>query len=40
MQKLDDLVDEDRLAAALEDGVLTLTLPLKPATQPRRISVN
>ena len=38
--RINALVDEDRLAAALEDGVLTLTLPLKPATQPRRISVN
>ncbi|MCA1963389.1 MAG: Hsp20/alpha crystallin family protein [Prosthecobacter sp.] len=33
-------VDEEKLAASLEDGVLTLTLPLKPSTQPRRIEVN
>ena len=38
--RINALVDEDRLAAALEDGVLTLTLPVKPATQPRRISVS
>lgn len=33
-------VDEEKLGAGLEDGVLTLTLPLKPSTQPRRIQVN
>lgn len=33
-------VDEEKLNASLEDGVLTLTLPLKPSTQPRRIEVN
>ena len=38
--RINALVDEERLTAALEDGVLTLTLPVKPATQPRRISVN
>lgn len=38
--RINALVNEDSLAASLEDGVLTLTLPLKPATQPRRISVN
>lgn len=38
--RINALVDEDRLAASLDDGVLTLKLPLKPTTQPRRISVN
>jgi HSP20 family protein len=33
-------VDEDQLNASLEDGVLTLNLPLKPSPQPRRIEVN
>lgn len=32
-------VDADRVAAALEDGVLNVTLPKRPETQPRRIEV-
>lgn len=38
--RINALVDEAGLTAGLEDGVLTLTLPVKPATQPRRISVS
>lgn len=32
-------VEEDKLTAALEDGVLKLTLPLKAAAKARRIDV-
>lgn len=32
-------VDEDKLTAALENGVLTLKLPVKEAAKPRRIEV-
>lgn len=38
--RINALVDESRLTASLEDGVLTLTLPVKPATRPRRIDVS
>jgi HSP20 family protein len=33
-------VDDERLSATLEDGVLTLTLPVKPTALPRQIAVN
>ncbi len=37
--RLNDHVDEARLSATLEDGVLTLTLPVKEAAKPRAIAV-
>ncbi len=37
--KLNVPVNEDALSAKLEDGVLTLTLPVKEAAKPREISV-
>jgi len=37
---LSDKVDRDNIAARLEDGVLTLTLPKSPAARPRRIAIN
>ena len=33
-------VDDEKLTASLEDGVLTLTLPVKPMALPRQIAVN
>ena len=36
---LSDQVDQDNIAAKLEDGVLTLTLPKSPAARPRRIAI-
>ena len=36
---LSDRVDQERIAAQLEDGVLTLTLPKTAETRPRRIAV-
>lgn len=33
-------VDDERLTATLEDGVLSLTLPMKATATPRQISVN
>lgn len=33
-------VDEDKLSASLEDGVLTVRLPVKESAKPRRIAVN
>lgn len=37
--KLNTPVDEDKLTANLQDGVLTLNLPVKEAAKPRRIAV-
>lgn len=37
--KLNVPVNEDALSAKLEDGLLTLTLPVKEAAKPRAISV-
>lgn len=36
---LSDQVDRDNIAATLQDGVLTLTLPKSPAARPRRIAI-
>lgn len=38
--KVNTPVEDGKLAASLEDGVLTLTLPVKAAALPRQISVN
>lgn len=38
--KVNTPVDDGQLSASLEDGVLTLTLPVKAAALPRQISVN
>lgn len=37
--RLNTPVDEDKLTAGLENGVLTLRLPVKEAAKPRRIEV-
>lgn len=37
--ELADTLDVDRLQARLEDGVLTLTVPIAAAAEPRRITV-
>ena len=37
---LSDKIDRDGIAAQLEDGVLTLTLPKAKASAPRRIAIN
>lgn len=37
--KLNDRVDDGRLSANLEDGVLTLVLPVKEAVKPRSITI-
>ncbi len=36
---LPDTVDADRVEAAFRDGVLTVTLPKRPETKPRSISI-
>lgn len=38
--KLNAPVDEGRMSAKLEDGVLTLNLPVKEAAKPRHIEVS
>jgi len=38
--KLNVPVEDSKLAAKLEDGILTLTLPVKEAVKPRTISVS
>ncbi|MBE7494805.1 MAG: Hsp20/alpha crystallin family protein [Verrucomicrobiaceae bacterium] len=38
--RLNTPVDEDKMTAKLEDGVLTITLPIKEAAKPRQITVN
>jgi HSP20 family molecular chaperone IbpA len=37
---LSDKVDQENIAARIEDGVLTLTLPKAQAARPRRIAVS
>lgn len=37
--RLPDVVDEERLAADLTDGVLTIRLPKQPKAQPRKIAI-
>lgn len=37
--RLNTEVDEEKMSASLEHGVLTLTLPVKEAAKPRRIEV-
>jgi HSP20 family molecular chaperone IbpA len=37
---LSDKIDQEKIDARLEDGVLTLTLPRSPATRPRRIEIS
>lgn len=37
--KLNTPVDEEKLSAAVEDGVLTVKMPVKEAAKPRRIEV-
>ena len=36
---LSNKIDQERISALLDDGVLTLTLPKAKETQPRRISI-
>lgn len=37
--RLSNKIDQERISAQLEDGVLTLTLPKAKEAQPRRISI-
>ena len=37
--RLNDRVDDSRLSATLQEGVLTLTLPVKETVKPREIAV-
>lgn len=37
--RLNAQVDEEKMSAALENGILTLKLPVKEAAKPRRIEV-
>jgi HSP20 family molecular chaperone IbpA len=36
---LSDKIDQDKIDARLQDGVLTLSLPRSPAARPRRIEI-
>jgi len=36
---LSDAIDQERISASLEDGVLTLTLPKAKRAEPRRITI-
>ena len=38
--RLNTPVDEDKMTATLEDGVLAIRLPLKEVAKPRQIAVN
>jgi HSP20 family protein len=38
--RLPEIVDPDAVSARVSDGVLTVTMPLRPAAQPRRITVS
>ena len=38
--RLNTPVDEDKMTATFEDGVLAIRLPLKEVTKPRQIAVN
>ena len=37
--RLNTPVDEEKMTAKLEDGVLTISLPIKQAAQPRQITI-